>query len=130
MGWQISFGGDKTVNLDDLAPEVFDKIAAEETEASWYGVYKSPGGMSARLYRVICAAAAHIEIDPPPPPVTMIDAEALVGMLEEAPDISEQPMVNDFPPTPAALESGSTSGALGDSDGPNMSPEPIPSASC
>ncbi len=128
MGWVVNLG-DTTVAFDDLSPDVFAQIAAEDSEANWWGVYKFPGGNPARLYRVIVACANHAGIEPPGEPANMRDAQALLDMLGEEPDVDEQPMVNDFPQTPATPESSSTSGVPGDSDGPGMSPVPTTSAS-
>lgn len=125
MSWQITFapveegGEEKTVSLDDLAPDLFDQIAREETSGiTWYGVYSFPGDSFERMYRVICAAADHAGVPRPDRAVTMRDAELLVGMVKRTPDIEDAPVVDGFPPQPDATEVGSTSGAPGDLAGP------------
>jgi hypothetical protein len=129
MGLEINFGGEKIVNFDDLAPSAFDEIATDDPTASWWGVYNSPGGSARRFYKVVCACAAHLELEPPDEPVTMRDASKLLDMLEPTPDIADEPVVDGFPPLPSEPENGSTFGPPNDSDGPAPSPEPNPSAS-
>lgn len=121
MAWNVNFGDDKVVSLDDLNPEAYDKIAADDPEATWWGIYTWPGGNSKRLYAVICAAADHVNVEHPPLPTSMVEARSLLDMLEQAEDIEEKPMIDGFPPMPDAPAPGFTSGAPGDSDGPQTS---------
>ncbi len=67
MGWQINFGADKSVDLDDLAPEVFEALAEDDNDATWFSVYLSPGANPERLYAIVCAAADHASGDRPRP---------------------------------------------------------------
>ncbi len=116
MGWQINFDADKSVDLDDLAPEVFEALA-DDNDATWFSVYLSPGATPERLYSIVCAAADHAGIDKPDKPTTMRDARALLEMIEPTEDIADRPFVDGFPQMPDAPEVGSTSGVPGDTDG-------------
>lgn len=131
MGWKITFVADdpdneKAVDLDDLSPDVFDAIAAEEGMANWWSVYTFPGESFDRMYRVICACADSAGIPHPERAQTMRGADALVSMLTRTTDIEETPMADGFPPVPDATEVSSSSGAPGDSTGPPTSPEASP----
>lgn len=128
MGWKCNLGGDKSVDFDDLAPETFDQLGSEE-EVSWWTVYNVPAANTARLFRVISACAALAGVDPPERPKTVRESKRLLEMLEMTVDIDEMPMFDGFPQVPIATEKSSTSGALGDSDGLEPSPEPNQSAS-
>ncbi len=117
MGWQINFGADKSVDLDDLAPEVFQQIADDEDGASWFDVYVSPGARVDRLFLLICAAADHGGVEKPEKPPTIRDEIKLIEMLERTEEIADKPFVDGFPQMPDALETGSSSGVPGDSTG-------------
>src|SRR5450631_1462555 len=102
MGWRITFGGDAlplteahltdpylsrwkegtVVDLDDLSPDVYDTIAAEEGEgSSWWSVYRAPAATGGRLYKIVVAAAATTDVEPPAKPETMRDAKALLALI-------------------------------------------------
>lgn len=134
MGWKIKFvaddpGNEKVVDLDDLSPDVFAAIAKEvDTPLTYWGVYRFPQQHPQILYRIVCAAAAHIGIDPPTEPQTMREEKLLDAMLEETPDIADQPVVDGFPPVPGEMESGSSSISPGlPTDGLPTSPDDNPS---
>jgi len=131
MGWKVKLGGDKEVDFDDLSPDVFVEIAKEDDndDISWWGVYNFPGANPDRLYRTIQACAKHAGVDSPDEPTDMRTARQLLEMLAPGPNIEHLPQVGEFPPMPDAPENGSTSGAPGDSDGPEMKREDSLSAS-
>ncbi len=123
MGWVAKFG-DKTVDFDELSPEVFERIAAaEKGDANWWDAYMNPGGNPERMYRVVTELANHAGVDAPPKPTTMREANALAASITKQPDISDQPVVDGFPPEPATPANGSTSGAPEDSIGPGKKPD-------
>lgn len=131
MGWQITFDGTerelsdeelldpfaqrweggKVVNLDDLSPDVFDKIASAEEDStdSWWGVYRFPCSVGSRMWEVAKAAAEHAGVEVPAKPANMREAQLLMRQFERTQDVAEKPMVDGFPPTPP-LETGSSSG--------------------
>lgn len=133
MGWKIKFvaddpGNEKVVDLDDLSPEVFDELAKDDPDGNWWSVYAFPGAHFDRMYKVICAAAAHAGIEPPERATTMRDSERLVEMLERTPEIADQPVVDGFPQVPGEAESGSSSTSPGlPTDGLPTSPDDNPS---
>ena len=107
MGWQITFNGErrgdeeyfadpdpeksrwvggKVVDLGDLSPEAFEKIAADEDDATWWLVFNFPGAKASRYYRVVCLAAQHAGVDAPPKPSTMNEAVVLLELIEKTPD--------------------------------------------
>lgn len=136
MGWQITFGGTrrtltaddlkdpycskweggKVVNLDTLTPDTYDAIAREDTEATWWGVYKFPTSGGERMYRVAGAAAKLAEVDAPIA-AGMKEAAEVMSWFEQTRDIEDQPVVEGFPQTPGGQESGSSSGLSESSDG-------------
>lgn len=115
------------VDLDDLSPDVFEEIAAAEPFANFWSVYNFPAQSPERMYRVICAAAAHAGIDVPDRATTMRAANAQNEMFERVEDIKDQPMEGGFPPSPDATEASSSSGAPDDTDGPPTSSGDNPS---
>jgi hypothetical protein len=117
MGWVVKLDDDHHVNLDDIPIDVFDTIASEEPDATWWGVYTWPGGSSTRLHAVVCAAADIAGVPHPPYPATMREANRFLARLDEVEDIEEKPMIDGFPPMPAVPEVGFSSGAPGGSDG-------------
>lgn len=130
MKWVIKFPTGETIDLDELEPEFFDKIATEHEEVgNWWACYASPGGSSARLYWVVDACARRLGVDPPARPTTMPEAQLLLEMLDVKVPIEDQAIVDGFPQLPGVPENGSTSGVPGDSDGRKLSPELNPSAS-
>jgi hypothetical protein len=118
MGWVVKLDDDHHVNLDDIPPSVYDEIASDDPDATWWGVYTWPGGNSKRLHAVISAAAAVAGVDAPAVPATMSEAKDLLNLLDQVEDIEEKPMIDGFPQMPDAPETGSGSGVPGDSDGP------------
>lgn len=128
MAWEITFDneGEKVVvNLDDLSPSVFEEIAKPELATFW-AVYSYPAQTPDRLHAVISAAARHAGIEPPPKAETMRAANELNDMIGEATPIEDQPIVDGLPQVPGATESGSTSGAPGDSTGTESSADDSP----
>ncbi len=130
MSWKIMFGeihtkedgvddeglprfvrySDIEVDLHDLSPNVFSKIARDvDVGLSYWGIFMYPKEYPEAVYPVICAAAAHAQVDPPPPPATMRDLPKLNAMFEEIQDIEEQPMQDGLPKAPSETESGSSS---------------------
>jgi hypothetical protein len=123
MAWQIMFekeDGEKVVvDLDDLSPDVFEQIAREEKDAglSYWGVYSFPKSTPSILYAVLCAAAEHAGVSPPDRAASMRAINEQNDLFSEVPDIADQPSQDGFPQVPGETESGSSSGAPGDSDG-------------
>ncbi len=129
MGWVANFG-EKTVDFDDLSPDTFEGIAKEEKAgANWWDVYINPGGNPDRMFRVMTACAQSAGLDAPAKPTTMREANAFAQRLTKKEDISEQPVVDGFPPEPVTPANGSTSGAPESSDGPDTKPARSRSAS-
>src|SRR5690242_11905196 len=111
MGWKVNFPDGPTVDIDDLTPEAFEEIAADE-ETSWWDVYQVPAKTSLRFQRIISACALHAGIDPPEPPTTMREFNMRIDKwLEATQPIDEKPMIDGFPPTPGEPDSGSLSGS-------------------
>jgi hypothetical protein len=127
MGWKFTLDGGKEVDLDRLPPAVFDELAREEPDSSWWMVYQTPGASTGRLWRLYVEACKVAEVDPGIEPSTLSDTISLLDRLERTEDADEKPMADGFPPTPDAPENGSSSGAPGDSDGLPMSPDDSPS---
>lgn len=137
MGWKVTLGGTRreltaeqaldpfetkweggtVVDFDDLSPETFDALANADGVMSWWGIYKFPREKASMVYAVVCAAAQHADVEPPPKPTNMREHSEIADMLERTPELEDQPMVGDFPRKPDATEIGSSSGAPGDSDG-------------
>lgn len=137
MGWQVTFDGTrrvvpdeereqdpfaseweggKVVDLDDLPPEAFDAIAADDG-STWWTVYLSPGAVGSRLYKVICAAAEHAGVEKPEKPSNMRESRLLIDMIERTQAIEDRPFVDGFPPVPPETETGSSSGPSNDLGG-------------
>lgn len=117
---------DQEVDLDDLTPEVFTKIASEvEAGLTDSGIYRFPKESVAIAYAVVCAAAEHLGIEPPPKPTRMGDAVVIKEMIDVAEDVADQPMMGGFPPV---LTSGSSSSSTSPetTNGPEASPDPTP----
>jgi hypothetical protein len=148
MGWKITFEGTervlsaeeiidpyvtrweggKVVDLDELSPDVFDKIAADENgNDSWWGVYRFPCASGARMWEVAKAAAHHGGVDAPTKPANMIEANALMAQFERTVDIQDRPVIDGFPQEPPETETGSSSGPSNDSGGSLPQPEENPS---
>ena len=104
-GAVVSRSSEIEVDLDDLAPEV----------------YQFPAQNPERMHRVLCAAAAHAGIAPPDRAASMRAANEQNDRFERVEDIAEEPMENGFPPKPDAMDAGSSSGAPDDSAGPPTS---------
>jgi len=138
MGWQITFDGTrrevtaeerehdeyvssweggKVVDLDDLSPDVYDKIAENDPNDTWWSIYKFPGATSARLYAVVCAAAEFAGVEPPSKPANMRESKLLLQLLELTQEIEDRPTMNGFPQTPSETATGSSSGPSDASDG-------------
>ena len=120
-GRVVSRSSDIEVDLDDLAPDVYEEIAAAEPFANFWSVYQFPAQNPERMHRVLCAAAAHAQIDPPERAASMRVANEQNDRFERVEDIADQPMEGGFPPKPDATEPGLSSGAPDDSDGPPTS---------
>lgn len=147
MSWKVLFGeihtkedvddegnpktvrySDTEVSLDDLSPEIFETIASEVvTNLTDSGIYLFPRDSTMIAWRVVCAAASHAGLEAPPKPTSMRDAPAIKRMLEQTEDIGDQPMMGGLPSEPSEIGLGSSSTSLGDTDGPEASPEPTPS---
>ena len=138
MGWRITFDGTKrelsdddmldpfvtrwdggkVVDLDDLSPDLYDRIAADENgNDSWWGVYRFPCSSAGRMFTIAVAAAEHAGVPAPTKPANMREAEQLMTCFERTPAIEDKPVVDGFPQTPPELETGSSSGLLEDSGG-------------
>jgi hypothetical protein len=153
MGWKVTFDGTKrdvspedraaelekdrytsiweggtVVEVDVLSVETLDEIASQETPRStWWTVSNFPLLVGLRMWRVACALAAHAGVNAPNKPANGPEAEQLLEQFEETVAIEERPMVDGNPPTPDIPETGSGSGVLGDSNGPQTSPDDNPS---
>lgn len=130
MAYQITFekedGEQVVVNLDDLSPDVFARIAREEKDAglTYWGVYAFPKESPDICYKVICAAAEHAGVDPPERADTMRAMFEQNAMFSDAPDILKQPAQGGLPPVPSETEVGSSSTSLGPpTTGPQVSPD-------
>jgi len=130
MGWKFVLDNNVEVDLDQLPPALFDEIAANDKEASWYTVYRFPGATTDRLWRLYVEACKIVNQTPVKEPTTLHETLQLLDTLEQTTDIEDQPMENGYPPTQGAPENGSLSGAPVDSDGPLSSPENNPSEIC
>jgi hypothetical protein len=130
MAWKFTFEDGREVKLDELAPTVFDLLAKNDPEATWWTVYMFPGASTDRLWRLYCEAAKIVDADPGPEPVNLAETLQLLDRLERIPDVEEEPMSDGFPPTPDVPVTGSSSGAPGDSDGPQTSQDDSPSETC
>lgn len=132
MAYQVTFekedGEQVVVNLDDLSPEVYDQIAKDSGSGlTYWGVYLNPRETPEILYRVLCAAAASVGIEPPDRAETMRDSLKLSALFSAAPDIEDEPMEGGFPKEPIETEIGSTSTSLDLlTDGPSTSPDDTP----
>ncbi len=144
MGWKITFDGSrrelspeetidpfvsrweggKTVDLDELSPDVYDGIAASETGGtdSWWGVYRFPCSSGERMYTIAVAAAAYAGIAAPAKPSNMREAGVLLTRFERTEDIEEKSMVDGFPQTPPP-ENDSSSGPSDDTGGDLPKPD-------
>ena len=123
MTWKFVFDDDREVRLDQLPPALFDEIAKDDPDATWWTVFRFPGASTDRLWRLYLEAAKVIDVEPGDRPVTLADTLALLDRLEQIPDIEDEPMTDGFPPTPDAPVTGLSSGAPGDSDGLPTSPD-------
>lgn len=139
MSWRINFVDDDdpektvTVDLDDLSPAVFDKIAEDDPDGTWWGVYMLPGAHFSRAYKVICAAAEFAGVKAPDQPTTMRAAQGMVDMLDRKADLEEienQPMVDGLPKVPESQETGSSSISSDDTTGLPTSSEGSASETC
>lgn len=130
MGWTFRIGDDTVVDLDRLPPDLFDTIAQDEPDASWYTVYRFPGASTGRLWRLYVAACKVVDREPGPEPVTLADTLRLLDRLEQTPDIEDLPMENGYPLDNPEVATGSSSGAPEDSDGLPTSPDGNPSETC
>jgi len=132
MGWQITFGGTKrdltpeeleddpfvsrweggkVVDLDELSPDVYDGIAADESGTdSWWGVYRFPCASASRMFAITQAAAAFAGVDGPSKPANMRESELILELFEITPDIADKPVVDSLPLEPPETEAGSSSG--------------------
>jgi hypothetical protein len=123
LGWKVNFapgddGGEKSVNLDDLSPDTFAEIAKEvDAGLTYWGVYAFPRETPEILYRVICAAAKHAQIDAPAKATNMREQRLLDGMLEQVDDIADQPHGDGLPLVPDGTESGSSTTSSDDTSG-------------
>lgn len=146
MSWKVMFGeirtregtddkgnptverySDTEVHLDDLAPEVFEAIAKEvDLGLTDSGIYRFPTESTSVAYKVICAAAKTVGIDPPAWPSRMAEANQFKTWFESTGDIGDQPMMDGFPPV-SADGSGSSSTSPATTSGPEPSPALSPS---
>lgn len=143
MGWQVTFDGTrrpvdeyiaavkddpfatvweggKVVDLDDLSPDVFEKIAKQDDEANWWGVYRFPAGSSVRMIEVLRAAAEHAGVPAPAAPSNMRESRLLLDMIEQTRD--PDPRERGFP-TKLSTEEDSSPGQSGDSIGSPLPPD-------
>jgi hypothetical protein len=127
MTWKFTFEDGRQVKLDELAPVVFDALAKNDPEATWWTVYMFPGASTERLWRLYCEAAKMLAIDPGSEPANLADTLRLLDRLERIPDVEEEPMSDGFPPMPDVPVTGLSSGAPGDSDGHLTSHDDSPS---
>lgn len=123
MAWKVTFPGGESVNFDSLPPATFRDIAKHDSQASWYGVYLSPTSDDERMQRVLTACAEHLGIDPPAEPADMGEATARMSWFTMEQNIEDQSFVDGFPQTPDEPEMTSSSGAPGDSTGPQTKPD-------
>ncbi len=80
MTWKVTIEG-RSCSFDDLAPEVFEKVATEHG-VSWLGLDDGPGETPGTLYDLIAACAEQMGVDPPARPVTMGELKKLTAMME------------------------------------------------
>lgn len=117
---------DQEVDLDDLEPGVFEAIAkAVDAGLTDTGIWRFPRDSTDIAYRVVCAAAEKLGVDPPPRPTRMGDAGAIKAMIVSAEDVADQPMMGGFPPVPTS-GSDSSSTSPEPTGGPEPSPDPTP----
>lgn len=117
MSWKFLLDNNVEIHLDQLPPDLFDKIAATETDASWYTVYRFPGASTARLWKLYVEACNLAKQDPGDEPVTLAETIELLERLESTEDVEDEPMENGYPPTQGTPETGSSFGVPDDSDG-------------
>jgi hypothetical protein len=142
MGWKVTFGGTRrpedeylealtddpyaskweggtVVDLEDLPPDAFEKIAGADGIATWWGVFRFPAEKGPRMLAVIAAAAEHAGVDVPPTPKTMREQRELLELLE----LTEEPGPRDggFPTKPSTAPDSST----GQSDASDGSPQSL-----
>ena len=129
MGWKITFDGTKrdtsndddpfasrweggkTVDLDELSPDVYDSIAADEQGTdSWWGVYRFPCASGARMFAIACAAAEFARVPAPSKPANMRESGLMLELFEMTQDIAKRAQVNGLPLEPPKTEAGSSSG--------------------
>jgi hypothetical protein len=147
MGWKFTFGGTrriltdkerlaelekdpyasiweggKVVDLDDLSPDAFDEIAAEDPlSGGWWTVYRFPGGSGSRLYKVACKAAEFGGAEVPSKPTNMRESLALLELCEQTEEL--EPIEGGFPTVRSETETTSSSGLSEDSSGSPPQPE-------
>lgn len=117
---------DQEVDLDDLTPEIFTAIAKDvDAGLTDTGIWRFPTESTEIAYRVVCAAAEHLGIDPPSRPTRMGESDAIKAMIGTTEDVADQPMMGGFPPVQTTgKDSSSTSPET--TDGPEPSPELTP----
>lgn len=127
MAWKVTFPTGETVNFDDLPPSVFAEVAKDDATATWYGVYLMPQNDVERMQRILVKCAEHAGIAAPDEPATTGEAAARMEWFTQTENVGDKAYMNGFPQTPNEPETGSTSGSLGDSTGPQTSSTDSPS---
>lgn len=127
MAWKLTIG-DKSMLMDDLAPEDLVKACGAHENVNWLRLYVSPGTHPGALYDLLALVALKLETAAPPRPKNAKEAVALLNHLTQVEDDLPKSFGEGGIPLEAPGDPATTTSSTSTEPGSGTPNEPDPQA--